>query len=213
MITFLRPEEKQPPNFATFKVPLTFNKLDLRDYLHHAYGVATLAVRSQLRQRMPRRSKVHGRITRPPPIKTMTVELAKPFVWPARPDEGEAREAWQPAREARRERMLKQQEEWQRKVQVTGRMPLHDELADQSDRVSVRREARRLLEHGGWSNGRALDPRFANAVSPDADAAAPKTRQAKKSDKQKEGKADAPKEEVKADSEKAERKKAESEID
>ena len=37
MLTLLR-TPNSPPNFATFLVPLNLNKLDMRDYLFHAYG-------------------------------------------------------------------------------------------------------------------------------------------------------------------------------
>ena len=160
MITFLRPKENQPPSFATFKVPLTFNKLDLRDYLHNVYGVRTLGVRSQLRQQRVRRSKVHGRITRPPPIKTMTAELARPFVWPARPT-GKDLEPWKPEREARREASMRRQEYQSRLLQKTGKMHLRDEFKLSDTRISLRDEARRLRAEGSWSNRRPLDPRFA----------------------------------------------------
>lgn len=157
MITFLRPRNNLPPNFASFKVPLRFNKLDLRDYLLHAYDVGTLAVRSQLRQQRPRRSKVHGRVYRPPPIKTMTVELAKPFVWPARPDD---RSPWVSEREARRDQSARVQEGWRRKIQKTGKMPLRDHLPTPTARVNMQAEAKRLLREGGWRNEKKLDPKF-----------------------------------------------------
>ncbi|RYP77737.1 hypothetical protein DL770_007021 [Monosporascus sp. CRB-9-2] len=157
MITFLRPKDKQPPNFATFKVPRTFNKMDLRDYLLHAYEVATLGVRSQLRQQRPRRSKVHGRIYRPPPIKTMTVELAKPFVWPARPED---KTPWTSEREERQDAATRRQRSWQSKIQKTGKMPLREETKAQASRATLREQAKRLLEQGGWESGTAVDPRF-----------------------------------------------------
>lgn len=161
MITFIRPKDnKQPPNFANFKVPLKFNKLDLRDYLYNVYGVRTFGIRSQLRQQRVRRSKVHGRITRPPPIKTMTAELARPFVWPARPT-GAALDPWIPEREARRDAAIRRQQAQQRFIQKTGNMPLRDENRLSDSRLSLRGEARRLLQEGGWSNHRDLDPRFA----------------------------------------------------
>ena len=85
MITFLR-TPNLPPTFAKFIVPLTFNKLDLRDYLFHAYGVTVLRVRSYVeQQRVQSKGKAARRWYRPRAIKKMTVEMDKPFVWPEEP--------------------------------------------------------------------------------------------------------------------------------
>lgn len=76
-------------------VPLSLNKFDLRDYLLHLYGVRTLAVRSFIKQ-LPitrvRKGSVRDvpgrrRLYRPRSLKRMTVELDRPFVWPAVPDD------------------------------------------------------------------------------------------------------------------------------
>ncbi|CCX04447.1 ribosomal protein L23-domain-containing protein [Pyronema domesticum] len=77
-----------PPNYAQFIVPLNINKLDLRDYLYHAYGVEVLNVRSFITQKKIERHKPGEKATRywrPASIKKMTVELVKPFVWPEEP--------------------------------------------------------------------------------------------------------------------------------
>lgn len=77
-----------PPNFAQFIVPLNINKLDLRDYLFHAYGVEIYSVRSYITQQKVQRTKpgfVATRYYRPRSIKKMTVELVKPFVYPDEP--------------------------------------------------------------------------------------------------------------------------------
>jgi len=85
VITFLR-TPNLPPTFAKFIVPLTFNKLDLRDYLFHAYGVTVLRVRSYVeQQRVQSKGKAARRWYRPRAIKKMTVEMDKPFVWPEEP--------------------------------------------------------------------------------------------------------------------------------
>lgn len=39
-----------PANFASFLTPLWFNKLDLKDYLYHLYGIQALSVRSYVIQ-------------------------------------------------------------------------------------------------------------------------------------------------------------------
>jgi large subunit ribosomal protein L23 len=90
VITFVRPKQTHAPNLATFKVPLQFNKLDLRDYLFHAYKVKVTAVRSFISQQAPaRKGNMRGRWYRPQPQKTMIAELERPFVWPEPPAEHE----------------------------------------------------------------------------------------------------------------------------
>lgn len=81
-----------PPRFATFQVPLEFNKLDLKDYLKNAYNVDTLKIRSYVEQQQPTRNLRFGKmgygpLRRPKSKKRMMVELAEPFVWPPRPDD------------------------------------------------------------------------------------------------------------------------------
>ncbi|KAI1769492.1 hypothetical protein GGR53DRAFT_1772 [Hypoxylon sp. FL1150] len=164
VVTLLRPRENQPPNFASFKVPLTFNKFDLRDYLLHAYDVPVRGVRSQLTQRRPRRSRVHHRIYRPPPIKTMTVELHKPFAWPAEPAP-EDREAWNPKHLERRHQVTEANEKWQEGARKKGTFPLREETGADEDRISLRKEAKRLLEERNWENGKTLDPKFARQAA------------------------------------------------
>ncbi|KAL2070219.1 hypothetical protein VTL71DRAFT_13245 [Oculimacula yallundae] len=81
----------QPPTFASFIVPLNINKLDLRDYLWHAYGVQVRGVRSYIQQQKVRQDKPGvTRVSprkwyRPRAIKKMLVEMEKPFVWPETP--------------------------------------------------------------------------------------------------------------------------------
>ncbi|KAI1083493.1 ribosomal protein L23-domain-containing protein [Whalleya microplaca] len=158
IITFLRPKDARTPQFATFKVPLTFNKLDMRDYLLHAYNVQVTAVRSQLRQQKPRRSKFHHRIFRPPPIKSMTVELVQPFVWPAAPAD---LAPWNPPAMQRRIQTQDQLQKLQKTQQKTGHIAMRDEIGANTSRRALREEAKRLLVEGGWSNNRKLDPKFA----------------------------------------------------
>jgi large subunit ribosomal protein L23 len=160
MITFLAPKINQPPTFATFKVPLTFNKFDLRDYLLHAYKTPVLAVRSQLRQQSVRRSKIHGRIYRPPPIKTMTVQLKQPFVWPRVPTDITP---WKKPAMAKAQAMEKQNYVDQARTAKTGYMRLRDEKKQTIERKDMKMEAKRLLKEGGWTNNRELDPRFSES--------------------------------------------------
>lgn len=49
VLTLLRTPHS-PPHFASFLTPLYLNKLDLKDYLWHAYGLQVLGVRSYVIQ-------------------------------------------------------------------------------------------------------------------------------------------------------------------
>ncbi|KAH6696725.1 hypothetical protein DL95DRAFT_392594 [Leptodontidium sp. 2 PMI_412] len=90
-LTLLRTPELSP-HFASFIVPLNINKLDLRDYLWHAYGVEVRGVRSYIQQQKVRQDKPGAiRVAprkwyRPRSIKKMLVEMEKPFVWPEEPE-------------------------------------------------------------------------------------------------------------------------------
>ncbi|KAK3353066.1 hypothetical protein B0T25DRAFT_590766 [Lasiosphaeria hispida] len=82
IIKMVRPKDNQPPNLATFSVPLTFNKFDIRDYLFHVYNVEVTAVRSFVNQRrLQKKFRIHAWY-RPQAGKMMIAELVKPFVWP-----------------------------------------------------------------------------------------------------------------------------------
>ncbi|KAL9053761.1 MAG: hypothetical protein Q9162_004559 [Coniocarpon cinnabarinum] len=88
------------PHWAKFEVPLYFNKLDMRDYLFHAYNVNTKSIRSFIPPvRVERRLRLtkpgQRRRYRPKGVKRMTVELEQPFVWPPGPNP-EKPEDWKP---------------------------------------------------------------------------------------------------------------------
>ncbi|KAE8413027.1 ribosomal protein L23-domain-containing protein [Aspergillus pseudocaelatus] len=79
-----------PPRYASFYVPLNFNKLDMRDYLKHLYGVDVLSVRSYVEQQKVTRLRPlgkfgYGKLRRPMSKKKMTVEMKTPFIWPEAP--------------------------------------------------------------------------------------------------------------------------------
>ena len=81
-----------PPTFAKFIVPLHMNKLDLRDYMWHVYGVRALTVRSYVEQQPVRLVNPNAEVPvrkwhRPQAIKKMTIEMDKPFVWPKEPED------------------------------------------------------------------------------------------------------------------------------
>jgi hypothetical protein len=77
------------PRYAQFRVPLSFNKFDLRSYLWHLYGVGVLGIRSYVQAqpitRISRDGKGFGPWRRPKSQKRMTVELKEPFVYPEEP--------------------------------------------------------------------------------------------------------------------------------
>ena len=79
------------PRYAQFRVPLNFNKLDLRDYLLNLYGVQVVSIRSYVEQqpitRISRDGRILGPWRRPQSLKRMTVELREPFVWPEAPED------------------------------------------------------------------------------------------------------------------------------
>jgi ribosomal protein L23 len=79
------------PKYASFWVPLSFNKLDFKSYLKNVYNVDVLHIRSYVQQQQVRREERQigkftrqgqGRLYRPPARKKMTVELVDPFVYP-----------------------------------------------------------------------------------------------------------------------------------
>jgi large subunit ribosomal protein L23 len=92
VLTLLR-TPSSPPNFATFLVPLSLNKLDLRDYLFHAYGIRVYGVRSYIQMKKITQDKPGSKRPkprkwfRPKSIKKMMVEMERPFVWPEEPKE------------------------------------------------------------------------------------------------------------------------------
>ncbi|KAI4127296.1 MAG: hypothetical protein LQ347_004664 [Umbilicaria vellea] len=85
-----------PATMASFIVPLRLNKLDLKDYLYHAYQLPVLSVRSYVQQQKVRQDKpdkllpAQRRWYRPRAIKKMTVEMERPFVWPDEPTDFDA---------------------------------------------------------------------------------------------------------------------------
>lgn len=88
-IKLLRPNAKHTPYQAKFIVPKSFNKLDLRDYLYHIYGLRALNVTSTLTPAKFIRSMPapYGSRYRSQQLKKMTIDLTEPFVWPAETEE------------------------------------------------------------------------------------------------------------------------------
>lgn len=132
-------------------MPLQFNKLDLRDYLYHAYNVEVTAVRSFINQPMPRRKFGQtGRFYRPRSQKMMIAELVKPFVWPEAPAKDQ-REAFDHGMfemvNAHREKQLERQMKPERiPLRTTGPVP--------KEREVLRAQAEEFLKSGEWTNRR-----------------------------------------------------------
>lgn len=84
-ICLLRPNAKHTPYQAKFLVPRNFNKMDLRDYLWHVYGLRALNVTVQLlHAKFNRGPDDHARY-RGPQFKKMTIDMEEPFMWPELP--------------------------------------------------------------------------------------------------------------------------------
>jgi large subunit ribosomal protein L23 len=81
-VILLRPSAKHTPYQAKFIVPRNFNKLDLRDYLYHVYGLRALNVTVQLMWGRWTREQPGRPRYRSPMVKKMTIEMPEPFIWP-----------------------------------------------------------------------------------------------------------------------------------
>ncbi|KAK7957104.1 mitochondrial 54S ribosomal protein uL23m [Apiospora aurea] len=161
VITFCRPtRQSQLPQFATFKVPLHFNKLDMRDYLLHAYSVASLGVRSAVMRQPVARNPVTRRVQRPPAIKYMTVELAKPFVWPKEPTK-EERKQWHDDMTQKRFELQEKQEKQMETYQKYGKLVNAAGEKRTADRTKLAKQAKDLVSGAAkWDNRRELDPKW-----------------------------------------------------
>ncbi|KAJ5246240.1 54S ribosomal protein [Penicillium chermesinum] len=134
------------PRHAQFRVPLEFNKLDLRDYLKRGYGVDVLGIRSYIEQkpitRITRDGRNLGQWRRPKSQKRMTVELVEPFVYPEEPKDMSPweKEAWDSAAK------------YQDKVQKQNRQKGHSaEEPDTELREAYKKQAEELKENkSGW---------------------------------------------------------------
>lgn len=157
IVAFVRPKEGQPPTMATFNVPLSFNKLDFRDYLWNVYNVEVRSVRSFVNQMRPRRRQygdsTGGKWYRPKSQKMMIAELARPFVWPEAPED---LSPWDKlmfdAVEAAHKKRTEAQ--W---ASAKGRPLLRYQEETSQDRARLRTEAERLLAgRRKWKPGQPL---------------------------------------------------------
>ncbi|KAK4150924.1 hypothetical protein C8A00DRAFT_36458 [Chaetomidium leptoderma] len=157
IVTFIRPKPRQPPNLATFVVPLQFNKLDLRDYLYHAYDVEVTSVRSFINQAAPAQKHRHfGKSYRPRSQKMMIAELVKPFVWPTVPDEKD-REAFDHEMFAR---LTAEREDQMDKQVDPSVIPLRTQTPVTTARKDLKAQAAEFLKRGEWTNGKAEDGKW-----------------------------------------------------
>ncbi|KAI7784499.1 mitochondrial ribosomal protein subunit L23 [Diaporthe eres] len=157
VVAFVRPKEGQPPTMATFNVPLSFNKLDFRDYLWNVYNVEVRSVRSFVNQMRPRQRQYGntqgGKWYRPRSQKMMIADLARPFVWPEAPED---LSPWDKLMfDAVEGEHSKGMEEQYARARGTPR--LRDEKGVSPDRRSLRAQAERLLAgKGKWKPGQPL---------------------------------------------------------
>jgi len=170
----IRPRANQSPEWATFRVPLTFTKFDLRDYLLHVYSVPTLRINSWVQQRAPAQRGTTssrpgtGQWYRPQSWKWMTARLVRPFVWPAVPED---KSAW----DNRLFEMLARRREAD-VARSTAMQGSNVPTSDQARRLAgepVKTKEVRLLEEQAaellsgrarWENGTVLDPKWDAAV-------------------------------------------------
>lgn len=86
-VCLLKPSANHTPYQAKFLVPKSFNKMDLRDYLWHVYGLRALNVTVALTPAKFTRGMSDLARYRVPQLKKMTVDMEEPFVWPEVPQE------------------------------------------------------------------------------------------------------------------------------
>ncbi|KAJ5226989.1 54S ribosomal protein [Penicillium citrinum] len=147
------------PRYAQFRVPLHFNKLDLRDYLERVYGVGVVSIRSYIEQqpitRITRDNRNFGAWRRPQSIKRMTVELREPFVWPEEPTDFSRweKESWD-ATEKHQQRVRKE----------NAQKPDASEKPDEDLRKAYKEQAEQLkAEKEAWRpTWKALGLEFAH---------------------------------------------------
>ncbi|GKT59286.1 ribosomal protein L23 [Colletotrichum tofieldiae] len=141
VVTLIR-KDRAPPNWATFNVPLTFTKFDLRDYLWNLYGVEVTAVRSWVKQSPIERKGASSGYFRPQSQKFMTVQMTKAFVWPSPPEDLEPwnKKLWD-AREATSQKQYREDV-----ARQLGRLAYPSKDKESAERKKLRREASKMME-------------------------------------------------------------------
>ncbi|TLS28876.1 hypothetical protein PpBr36_01009 [Pyricularia pennisetigena] len=162
LVTYL--PSQRDPNFARFQVPMTFNKLDLRDYLYHCYNVEVRSVRSFIQQSPIKSSDgvINGRPKqskkmRPQSKKFMIVELVKPFMPPSTPQD---LSPWELENQDLRQTEIETTEDYAKALQKKpGVSPLR--LPVTSSRILQAQQAQALRKGGiDWENNVKLDDRW-----------------------------------------------------
>lgn len=129
-----------------FQVPLRFSKFDLRDYLWNLYGLEAHRIRSVIKISPPSANK------RAPSTKFMTIEMDKPFVWPAPPED---KEPWNHKLFTSRERASNAQ--WKSLWDMHQKGKLGDGK-DPEERKTLRARAERLLRgQEVWKSDNTVD--------------------------------------------------------
>lgn len=144
---------------ATFNVPLSFNKLDFRDYLWNVYNVEVRGVRSFVNQMRPRQrhygNKPGGKWYRPRSQKMMIADLARPFVWPEAPEDLTPWDKlmFDAIEDAHKTGMEAQY------ARFKGTPKLRENMESSSERRKLRAEAESLLAgRRKWKPGQPLGP-------------------------------------------------------
>ncbi|WYZ45241.1 hypothetical protein EsH8_VIII_000557 [Colletotrichum jinshuiense] len=161
VLTLIR-KDKTPPNWATFNVPLTFTKFDLRDYLWNLYNVEVTAVRSWVKQSPIERKGASAGYYRPQSQKFMTVQMTKPFVWPTPPQDLEPwnKKLWD-ARSATAQKQYRADVRRQ-----TGKLAYPSKDKESSERKNLRHQAESLLQgKQEWKNESELDSKWDRIVA------------------------------------------------
>jgi large subunit ribosomal protein L23 len=158
LVILLR-KKNQPPNEASFQVPLNFTKFDLRDYLWNLYNVEVRKVRSVVQQEpLKRRNPFTHAFYRPMSKKYMYVDLVQPFQWPALPEDKEPwnHELWQQREDSMRKSFMEQ-----KNMQSVKGGKLKADLPRQEARRDLNNLAKKMLAgRVKWNNEVTLDPKW-----------------------------------------------------
>ncbi|KAJ0162927.1 54S ribosomal protein L23, mitochondrial [Colletotrichum tanaceti] len=160
VITLIR-KDRAPANWATFNVPLTFTKLDLRDYLWNLYDVEVTSVRSWVKEAAIERKAASSGYYRPQSQKFMTVQMKKAFVWPSPPADLEPwnKKLWD-AREATSQKQYRADV-----ARQLGKLAYPSKDKESTDRKKLRRVASKMLEgRGAFKNNIELDSKWGQIV-------------------------------------------------
>lgn len=145
-------------NEAHFKVPLRFNKFDMRDYLWNVYNVEVTRVRSMVKALpLQRKPNQQNSTYRPLPEKRMIVQLAKPFPWPQLPQD---LEPWNKTLYMQRDEHMDQHYEESSQLQQ-GKIPLKSMKPATEERKKLASLAEKMLSgEVEWKNDVVLDPKW-----------------------------------------------------